>query len=67
MRLCIDYRKLYAITTKDAHLLPRIEDICDTLSSSKLFTTLDMAISKHQVEVHPDDMVKTAFTTPFGL
>ena len=67
MRLCIDYRKLNAITKKDAHQLPRIEDIFDTLSGSKFFTTLDMEMGYHQVEVHPDDREKTAFTTPFGL
>ena len=31
MRLCIDYRKLNSITKTDAHPLPRIEDIFDTL------------------------------------
>lgn len=67
MRLCIDYRKLNAITKKDAHPLPRIEDIFDTLSGSKYFTTLDLAMGYHQVEMHPDDREKTAFSTPFGL
>ena len=67
MRLCIDYRKLNAVTKKDAHPLPRIEDIFDTLTGSKFFCTLDLAMGYHQVEVHPDDREKTAFTTPFGL
>ncbi len=58
MRLCIDYRKLNAITMKDAHPLPRIEDIFNTLSGSKFFTTLDMAMGYHQVEDHPDDREK---------
>ena len=67
MRLCIDYRKLNAVTKKDAHPLPRIEDIFDTLTDSKFFCTLDLAMGYHQVEVHPDDREKTAFSTPFGL
>ena len=67
MRLCIDYRKLNAVTKKDAHPLPRIEDIFDTLSGSKYFCTLDLAMGYHQVEVHPEDREKTAFSTPFGL
>ena len=67
MRLCIDYRKLNSITKKDAHPLPRIEDIFDTLSGSKFFSTLDLAMGYHQVEVYPDDREKTAFSTPFGL
>ena len=67
MRLCIDYRKLNSITKKDAHPLPRIEDIFDTLSGSRYFTTLDLAMGYHQVEMNPDDREKTAFSTPFGL
>ena len=67
MRLCIDYRKLNAVTKKDAHPLPRIEDIFDTLTGSKFFCTLDLAMGYHQVELHPDDCEKTAFSTPFGL
>ena len=67
MRLCIDYRKLNSITKKDAHPLLRIEDICDTLSGSRYFTTLDLAMGYHQVEMHPEDREKTPFSTPFGL
>ena len=67
MRLCIDYRKLNSFTKKDAHPLPRIEDIFDTLSGSKFFTTLDLAMGYHQVEVRFEDREKTAFNTPYGL
>ena len=66
-RLCIDYKKLNAISKKDAHPLSRIEDIFVTLSGSKFFTTLDMAMGYHQVEVHLDDREKTEFITSFGL
>ena len=58
MRLCIDYRKLNSITKKDAHSLPRIEDIFDTLNGSRYFTTRDIAMGYHQVEVHPEDREK---------
>ena len=67
IRLCIDYRKLNSITKKDAHPLPRIEDIFDTLSGSRYFTTLDLAMGYHQVEMHPEDRKKTALSIPFGL
>ena len=66
MRLCIDYRTLNSITKKDANPLSRIEEIFDTLSKSKFFSTLDLAIRYYQVEVHPDDKEKTAFSTLFG-
>ena len=41
-RLCIDYRKLNAVTKQDAYPLPRIDDSLDALSGSMLFSTLDM-------------------------
>ena len=67
MRLCIDYRKLNAVTKKDAHQIARIEDMFYTLTGSKYFCTLDLAMWYHQVEVYPDYREKTAFSTPFGL
>ena len=35
VRICVDYRRLNDITRKDAHPLPRIEDIFDALRRSK--------------------------------
>ena len=67
LRLCCDFRKLNAITKKDAFPLPRIEDTLDALTGAKYFSTLDLASGYHQVAMHPDDIEKTAFTTPFGL
>ena len=67
IRFCIDYRKVNAVTRKDAYPLPRIDDTLDTLSGSKLFSTLDLASGYWQVEVEPQDREKTAFCTPEGL
>ena len=63
MRLCINYRKLNTVRKKDSHPLPRIEDIIDSLTGSKFFCTLYLAMGYHQVEVHPDNREKTAFST----
>lgn len=38
-RVCVDYRRLNAITVKDAYPIPRIEDDLDALAGSKWFTT----------------------------
>ena len=67
IRMCCDYRRLNAITRKDAFPLPKIEDCLDALGGGKYFSTLDLASGYHQVEMHPRDRSKTAFTTPFGL
>ena len=38
---CVDYRRLNAVTCKDAHPLPRLDDCLDALSGSRVFSTLD--------------------------
>ncbi|MGL5708809.1 MAG: reverse transcriptase domain-containing protein, partial [Aeromonas sp.] len=77
LRMCIDYRKLNAITTKDAYPMPNIEDILDSLQGAKIFSTLDCYSGYYQVKVREKDIEKTAFSCrsgsyeflkmPFGL
>ena len=66
LRFCVDYRRLNKITKKDAYPLPRVDEMLDTLSGSKWFSTLDLASGYWQVQMHPKDREKTAFTTRFG-
>ena len=67
LRFCVDYRRVNSVTRKDAYPLPRVDDTLDTLTGSKLFSTLDLLSSYWQVEVNPKDREKTAFCTPEGL
>ncbi|UYV81786.1 K02A2.6-like [Cordylochernes scorpioides] len=66
-RFCVDYRKLNDITKKDSYPFPRIDATLDTLAGSQWFSTLDLKSGYWQVEMHPDDKEKTAFTTGSGL
>ena len=66
-RFCIDYRKVNAVTQKDAYPLPRVDETLDTLSGSRWFTTLDLISGYWHVEVNPEDAEKTAFCTHEGL
>ncbi|MEL7426754.1 MAG: RNase H-like domain-containing protein [Bacteroidota bacterium] len=66
-RFCIDYRKLNSVTKKDAHPLPRVDDLLDALQGSCMFSTLDLRSGYWQVSVAPEDREKTAFVTPDGL
>ena len=65
-RMVIDYRKLNAITKKDAYPLPRIDDLLDTLGKAKVFSALDMRAGFHQVPLEESSKELTAFTTKFG-
>lgn len=66
-RFCVDYRRLNALTHKDAYPLPRIEESLTTLEKAEWYSTLDLASGYWQVEVDPADREKTAFATPLGL
>lgn len=65
-RIVVDFRKLNNVTVGDSFPLPNIEDILDQLGHSKYFTTLDLASGFHQLQMHKDDVCKTAFSTPSG-
>ena len=67
MRMYVDYRVVNKMTMKSSYTLPRIDDLLDKLSGSKIFSCLDLQQAYHQVRLHQDDVPKTAFTTPQGL
>ena len=66
-RFCVDYRKLNHVTKKDSYPLPRIDDTLEALAGAKWFSSLDLKSGYWQVELHPDDKEKTAFTAGRGL
>jgi hypothetical protein len=57
-RPCGDYRALNART---------IPDYSHQLSGSHVFSKIDLVKAYNQIPVHPNDIQKTAITTPFGL
>ena len=65
-RMCIDYRKLNEITTKDAYPLPRIGQTIDALQGAGYFSSLDLASGYWQVPVAEKDRHKADFCIPGG-
>jgi hypothetical protein len=50
----------------DNFALPRVDDILADCAKGKIWATIDMTNSFFQTRMHPDDIHKTAVTTPFG-
>jgi hypothetical protein len=66
-RMCVDYRDLNAVTIKNKHPLPRIEDLFDQLQGACVFSKIDLRLGYHQLKIRPVDIPKTAFTCKYGL
>ena len=66
-RFCNDYRKLNDITIKDAYPLPRIGDSLAALKNKTWFSSLDLLSGYHQIPMHPQSKMKTAFICDSGL
>jgi hypothetical protein len=65
-RLCIDYRKLNAITIKDRYALPLADELRDRLVGAKVFTKLDLRGAYNLVLMKQGEEWKTAFRCRYG-
>ncbi|GJR71970.1 putative reverse transcriptase domain-containing protein [Tanacetum coccineum] len=65
-RMCIDYRELNKLTVKNRYPLLRIDDLFDQLQGSRVYSKIDLRSGYHQLRVHEEDILKTAFRTRYG-
>nr|GEU58059.1 reverse transcriptase domain-containing protein [Tanacetum cinerariifolium] len=65
-RMCIDYQELNKLTVKNRYSLPRIDDLCDQLQGSSVYSKIDMRSGYHQLRVCEEDTLKTAFRTRYS-
>nr|GEY99485.1 reverse transcriptase [Tanacetum cinerariifolium] len=61
--MCIDYRELHKLTTKN---LPRIDNLFDQLQVLRYFYKIDIRFSYHRLRVHGEDIPKTVLRTRYG-
>ena len=66
-RMCVDYRKVNAVTKKVSYPIPRTEDTFDYLLQAKWFSKMDAASGFWQVPMEHASKEKTAMITPDGL
>jgi hypothetical protein len=66
-RMCVDYRSLNDVTVKNKYPLPRIEDLFDQMRGVRVFSKIDLRSGYHQMKIRPSDILKTTFSTRYGL
>ncbi|BHF80069.1 hypothetical protein SprV_0702319300 [Sparganum proliferum] len=66
-RPCGDYRALNSATIPAQYPVPHLQDFAGALFGKAVLSKIDLVRAFHQIPVAPEDMPKTAVTTPFGL
>lgn len=67
LRLCVDYRGLNKITTKNRYPLPLIGELLDRISRAKYFTKFDVRDGYNRLRMASGEEWKTAFRCRYGL
>ena len=66
-RFCIDYRRVNAVSRKDAFPIPDIQDALDSLRGARCFATLDVLSGYWQLGLMDRAKERSAFCTRRGL
>ena len=65
-RVCIDYKRLNAVTRKDHFRLPFIDQLLERISRHPFYCFLDGYSGYFQIETAVEEQEKTTFTCSFG-
>jgi hypothetical protein len=65
--MCVDYWPLNAVTVKNKYSLPCIDLLFDQLIEAQVFTKVDLRPGYYRINIHEEDILRTAFSTRYGL
>lgn len=66
LRMCVDFRRLNAVTKRDLHALPDVQGLLQQMKGCRFFTALDLSSGFWALPIAEADQHKTAFTGPDG-
>ena len=67
IRICIDYRKLNAVTKVWSYPIPHVDTLLSKLGGATCLSTLDLKSGYHQIKMAEESRNKTAFICDDGL
>ena len=62
-KMCVDFIDLNDACPKDSFLLPRIDQLVDSIAGHKLLTFMDAISRYNQIQMAKEDQEKMAFVT----
>ena len=65
-RICIDFKRINAITTPLPFYMPQVEEVLEQIGNSTVISKLDLAKGYYQVPMKEEDKCKTAFVSHRG-
>ncbi|SLM35361.1 retrotransposon nucleocapsid protein [Lasallia pustulata] len=66
LQVCVDYRKLNAITKRNRYPIPLIEETLAKVTGCKYLTKLDVIAAFNKLRMHPNSEDYTTFITSMG-
>ena len=66
VRMCVEYRDLNRASPKDDFPFPHIDVLVNNTAQSSVFSFMDGFYGYNLINMAPEDMDKTYFTTPWG-
>ena len=67
VRVCLDMRQTNRAIVREKHPVPTVEETFQEVSYAKVLSKLDLNMTFHQIELHPDSRDITTFAAPNSL